>query len=987
MITQTAASTRAAGFPATWNGQTVDYGLDPRVVGQAGQDKYGGKYTRSIKSDLQSIPTMSLVMDMNDMFGSKGIYSNPQNHGEAWERGCSLELIYPDGRPGFQEDAGVRIQGGAFRRFDLTFKKSFRIIFTEKYGNSILRYPLFGDNAATEFNNIVLRANSNDAWPYFGASCLYVRDAFAMETARAMSMIASHSTFVHLYVNGAYWGLYNPVERPDAAFSATYRGGNRETWDAINQDSVPDGTYDAWNRMLSLLTQGMSKKEIYEKIQGNNPDSTRNPAYEDLLDMDNLIDYIILNVYAGNTDWPGRNWWVGRDRNNGDGFNFYPWDTETALGVTGVDVDVTGANNAVAAPYAAARANPDFRLRFADHVYRHFFNGGALYVNPASTAWDPAHPENNRPAARFAAIADQVRSAIVGESARWGDQKGTGPFTRDEHWQKERDNLLANFFPRRSSIVLGQLRRAGLYPAIDAPTMNQRGGLVSPDFQLKLSSAQGAIYYTTDGTDPRIPIQSQEVSRRTLVSSNALKRVFIPSATNGGDQLAGAWQGAQEPFQDGGWTSGTGAVGFDRDFTFNSAIGINVRSLMDAKNTAAFIRIPFDYTPAAGTQPNSLVLRMQYNDGFAAYLNGVKMASTNAPAVPAWNSTASATHGDSASLLFEEFKSSNAIAALKAGRNILAIHGLNAALNSTEFLIGTELAVGESSSTAPATNTSRLYTGPITLADLTTLKTRTLNGQEWSALNEATFVVGSPHLVLSELDYHPTDPSADELAAGFSTADGFEFIELYNDGVGTFDVNGCRFVTGIRFDFSGSAVTRLPSGQYLLVVKNRAAFTMRYGSSLPVAGEYSGQLDNAGERIQLVNALGDDILNFTYGTSPPWPKSADGAGPSLEVVDLRGDLNAASNWRASSSVGGSPGRPNPQPSLAITQISFSDKTFRFSFPGKANLGYTIYARNDFEDDRWHVFQQGTAPPQDQTIEITIDVPAQFATRFFQISVP
>src|SRR6185503_703189 len=98
----------------------------------------------------------------------------------------SLELIYPSGHTGFQENAGIRIQGGAFRRFDLTLKKSFRVVFREEYGSGMLEFPLFGEDAAQEFNNFILRANSNDAWPYAGDKTTYVRDTWAMDTVRAM---------------------------------------------------------------------------------------------------------------------------------------------------------------------------------------------------------------------------------------------------------------------------------------------------------------------------------------------------------------------------------------------------------------------------------------------------------------------------------------------------------------------------------------------------------------------------------------------------------------------------------------------------------------------------------------------------------------------------------------------------------------------------------------------------------------------------------
>ena len=100
------------------------------------------------------------------MFGPEGIYSNPAQTGLAWERVTSVELIHPDDQPGFQVDAGIRIQGGAFRRHDLTKKKSFRLAFRQRYGASKLIYPFFVDGSVDEFDNIVLRANNNDGWQW-----------------------------------------------------------------------------------------------------------------------------------------------------------------------------------------------------------------------------------------------------------------------------------------------------------------------------------------------------------------------------------------------------------------------------------------------------------------------------------------------------------------------------------------------------------------------------------------------------------------------------------------------------------------------------------------------------------------------------------------------------------------------------------------------------------------------------------------------------
>ena len=114
---------------------------------------------------------------------------------------------------------------------------------------------------------------------------------------------------------------------------------------------------------------------------------------------------------------------------------------------------------------------------------------------------------------------------------------------------------------------------------------------------------------------------------------------------------------------------------------------------------------------------------------------------------------------------------------------------------------------------------------------------------------------------------------------------------------------------GIEFDFTGSRWTRLAPGQYVLVVRNLDAFEARYGVGLPIAGEYTGRLSNAGEHIKLVDAGGETLLEFTYGTKAPWPAAADGRGPSLEIVDVTADPALPESWQAGNLDGGSPGSP------------------------------------------------------------------------------
>jgi len=151
-------------------------------------------------------------------------------------------------------------------------------------------------------------------------------------------------------------------------------------------------------------------------------------------------------------------------------------------------------------------------------------------------------------------------------------------------------------------------------------------------------------------------------------------------------------------------------------------------------------------------------------------------------------------------------------------------------------------------------------------------------------------------LVVSEIYYNP--PGSDE-----ST----EYLELLNVSANTtLDLTGVS-TTGIAFTFP-VGVTLAPSAR-LLLVSNQSAFEAEFGTGLPVAGVYSGNLENQGEALSLLLADGSPIQVFTYNDNAPWPTAADGDGASLVLLapHTAPDHNAATNWRASAVAGGSPG--------------------------------------------------------------------------------
>ena len=498
---------------------------------------------------------------------------------------------------------------------------------------------------------------------------------------------------------------------------------------------------------------------------------------------------------------------------------------------------------------------------------------------------------------------------MVAESARWGDQHFNPPLTLRE-WRLERDWILKTYLPQRSAILLQQLRAAGLYPPVEAPAFSRPGGVVEPGSRLLIHPAPGQVLYTLDGTDPRLPggAVSPGALRaggdpRMLLDRGAEVRFLVPA-----DGALGAdW--TRPEFDDGSWSAGRTGIGFDGASGFADLIATDVRDAMLGKNSSIYLRARFSLDPGLfgeGQTPEALpVLRMMYDDGYVAWLNGELVAARNAPGTPLWNSRATASRANADAVVFEGAALHGAVRLLRPGENVLAIQGLNAAAQNTDLLLVPRLEVLPPSE-------------PIVIENSLVVRARAFDGAAWSALNEAEFIAERP-LRITEIMYHPA-PAA---AGGPYKEEDFEFIEVQNVGTFVQDLAGVRLEGGVSFDFSGGSVARLEKGAVAVVVRNLPAFASRYAAEgIAVAGEYGGKLANDRERLVLRGPGGETIVEVAYEDG--WQPSTDGGGPSLVVVDPRAPASTwpePGSWRASRHPLGSPGldesEGDPSPGRAL----------------------------------------------------------------------
>ncbi len=495
-------------------------------------------------------------------------------------------------------------------------------------------------------------------------------------------------------------------------------------------DNAIAGNGDDYNAMISAASGDLSSPAALATI-------------ESYLDLPQFADYILVNFYAGNADWAFQNWNATRNRTDPDSrWLFHNWDGEKTF--QDLDDDNTDHDDEGAPTFLHQQllANDEYRLIFADRVRKHCFNSGVL--TPTSVI------------DRYLWRTGMIERAVVGESARWGDNRNPDetPYTR-ETWVLERDRLIDTYFPSRTDVLLGQLREDGLYPEIGAPDFSQHGGEVVPGFLLTMSheNLQGTIFYTTDGSDPRDSGASEYLAPVEIGSSQRVRA----RVRSGGDwsalneavfHVAGAVSDlrvSEIHYHPGELNGGEELAGFDDEDDFEFIEVRNTGAAMVDLDGVAFVEaIEFTFPPRM-LAPGEAVVVVNDREAFEERY-GLQAAT----AIAGEFSGSLANSGESVELQgkFGEF--------------------IQAFTYSDDWFPETD---GDGASLVIIDDTAPAGDWDV--------------AEGW---RPSTFDDGSPGAVdappvplrITEIHYHPRKPNADEELAGFTEDSQFEFIEVSN---------------------------------------------------------------------------------------------------------------------------------------------------------------------------------------------------------------
>ena len=689
-------------------------------------------------------------------------------------------------------------------------------------------------------------------------------------------------------------GYMFKIDRPDPGDSGFSAGGQSVKWVEPKEDEVT-------SKQSSYI------RTYFNNVYKNLSSSTK---YDDYIDPLSWVDHHMINEFTKNPDGLRLSTYFFKERNKR--LEYGPvWDFDRTMGC---DDDGRASN-----PVGWSGS------------YRYGWWGRVMSNKAFKELYAQRWAE-----VRGKAMTEQNIFSVIDEWEELLEEAAKRNFTK---WRlvntktgfKTEINQLKSWVSRRLAWMDTQ------FDAIPAPILSMTEGSALPGFNLGVRAQSDEVYFTLDGTDPRLPNGKLNPLAKRLRQAEA--EVIIPKGSEWRYLDTGIAQDKTDwkklDFDDGAWPSGKSELGYG-DGDEATAVERGPSPSSKYRNTIYFRRT-FDFQP--GGEAKSLFIKLLRDDGAVIHLNGEEIVRSNMPSGTIRYRTYSAKRNPSneSRIFFPYFIDQPEF---RTGKNVLAVEVHRGSRSDKDLSFNLEAMLMDAAGI------------PIPIEKSSIVTVRAKSGTKWSAPAFASVTISdTAALQITELMYNPVEGKA------------MEYIELKNASGAPVPLTGVSF-TGVNLTFSDGVLKPWRSA---VIISNDdpVAFARKYPNA-KILGTFGGALSNGGEEVSLLDPDGQRISTIRYGSQTPWPKQADGLGSSLERISLFNSEQDLSNWRASLVPGGTPG------DVILTEINRTgDGRISVKFLALPGNSYSLHATNDLGNGQWEKLEDNAFVTEQKVVEFLI----------------
>jgi hypothetical protein len=274
--------------------------------------------------DKATLPAFSIITDPDNLWSKdKGIYVTglhpsgkyPYKGANYWQDwGIPVDFDYiSNGKMAYRATAELKIFGGETRTLP---QRSFAVYAKKQYGTKTFKYPFFPEKGFSEYNNFVLRNGGQD----FNKT--HILDGMVSTLAQGTNIDSQSYRPVVVYLNGDYWGIYDLREKINTSFlAANHKGVDKKDIDLLESNAmVKVGSNKDYLDLIDFIkSHNISNQNNYRVVANQ-------------IDIANFIDYIVTELYTGNTDWPSHNYRYWKAKGDFTKWRWIIYDSDQSFG-------------------------------------------------------------------------------------------------------------------------------------------------------------------------------------------------------------------------------------------------------------------------------------------------------------------------------------------------------------------------------------------------------------------------------------------------------------------------------------------------------------------------------------------------------------------------------------------------------------------------------------------------------------------------------